>query len=105
MDAIAADKHKLSMEGLLKLEEKMSRVERGLERDSRELNSKLNEIDNGGDVSFCRFQALRYQRITSVGRKRIMGSVIKAIREPVVFGSLEAISNDSNLTICVHLKL
>lgn len=29
MEAIAADKNKLSMEGLLKLEEKMSRVQQG----------------------------------------------------------------------------
>ncbi len=41
MDAIANDKHKLSMEGLLKLEEKMQRIERGLDRDSRELKDKL----------------------------------------------------------------
>lgn len=51
MDVIAADKSKLSMEGLLKLEEKMSRVERGLERDTRELKGKLNGLDKGGDVS------------------------------------------------------
>ena len=56
MDAIAADKHKLSMEGLLKLEEKMSRVERGLESDSSELNNKLNQIDQGGDVSSLDFK-------------------------------------------------
>jgi hypothetical protein len=50
MDLISADKHKLSMEGLLKLEEKMSRVERGLDRDTKELKSKLNGMDKGGDV-------------------------------------------------------
>jgi hypothetical protein len=38
------------MEGLLKLEEKMSRVERGLDRDTKELKSKLNGLDKGGDV-------------------------------------------------------
>lgn len=37
MEAIAADKNKLSMEGLLKLEDKMQRVELGLTRDKREL--------------------------------------------------------------------
>uniref|UniRef100_A0A914XM10 Uncharacterized protein n=1 Tax=Plectus sambesii TaxID=2011161 RepID=A0A914XM10_9BILA len=43
MEAIAADKHKLSMEGLLKLEEKMSRVHQGLQRDKRELQDRIEE--------------------------------------------------------------
>lgn len=44
MNAIAADKHKLSMEGLLKLEEKMRRIDLGLNKDKRELMSKLDDV-------------------------------------------------------------
>ncbi|CAD5217669.1 unnamed protein product [Bursaphelenchus okinawaensis] len=41
MEAISADKSKLSMEGLLKLEEKMSRIQHSLNRDKRELQNKV----------------------------------------------------------------
>uniref|UniRef100_A0A915EC58 Uncharacterized protein n=1 Tax=Ditylenchus dipsaci TaxID=166011 RepID=A0A915EC58_9BILA len=43
MESIAADKTKLSMEGLLKLEERISRIQHGLSRDRRELHYKLGE--------------------------------------------------------------
>ncbi|KAI6177100.1 hypothetical protein M3Y97_00870500 [Aphelenchoides bicaudatus] len=41
MEAISADKNKMSMEGLLKLEEKISRMQHG--KDRRELQYKLSE--------------------------------------------------------------
>lgn len=44
MEAIAQDKNKLSMEGLLKLEEKMRHIDTGLERDRKELQAKLNDV-------------------------------------------------------------
>ncbi|KAH7724490.1 Protein C24A3.1 [Aphelenchoides avenae] len=43
MEAIAADKNKMSMEGLLKLEEKMGRIQHGLHRDRRELQSRVSD--------------------------------------------------------------
>ncbi|KAI6235527.1 hypothetical protein M3Y95_00061000 [Aphelenchoides besseyi] len=43
MEAISADKNKMSMEGLLKLEEKISRMQHALNRDRRELQYKLGE--------------------------------------------------------------
>lgn len=52
MEVIAADKHKLSMEGLLKLEEKMQRIERGLDRDSKELADKFDGASPGSGVPF-----------------------------------------------------
>ncbi|TMS36943.1 hypothetical protein L596_003993 [Steinernema carpocapsae] len=46
METIAADKNKMSMEGLLKLEEKMTRVQQGLNRDKREIHDKINDVVN-----------------------------------------------------------
>ncbi len=50
MEVIAADKNKLSMEGLLKLEEKIQRIEGGLDRDSRELKDKVDSYSRGSEV-------------------------------------------------------
>ncbi|PAV70240.1 hypothetical protein WR25_18582 [Diploscapter pachys] len=47
MEAIAADKNKLSMEGLLKLEEKMSKVQQDLNHDKKDLAGRLSTL--GGD--------------------------------------------------------
>lgn len=60
MEAIAADKNKLSMEGLLKLEEKMTRVQTGnsspihsrdtnsgLYHEKKDLQSKIAGLDDG----------------------------------------------------------
>ncbi|KAI1712728.1 coiled-coil domain-containing protein domain-containing protein [Ditylenchus destructor] len=41
MEAIASDKTKMSMEGLLKLEERISRIQYALNRDRRELHHRL----------------------------------------------------------------
>jgi len=43
MESIASDRTKLSMEGLLKLEERISRISKGLARDRRELRYKLGD--------------------------------------------------------------
>lgn len=47
MESIAADKNKMSMEGLLKLEEKMARIERGLGKESTDLKSRMATMDSG----------------------------------------------------------
>lgn len=44
MNAIADDKHKLSVEGLVKLEDKMDRMHKGIDRDNEELKNKLNTV-------------------------------------------------------------
>ncbi|CAJ0939419.1 unnamed protein product, partial [Mesorhabditis belari] len=51
MEAIAADKNKLSMEGLLLLEEKMSKVQQGLYKDKRDLNDKLAGMTDSAEVN------------------------------------------------------
>ncbi|CAO4386294.1 unnamed protein product [Caenorhabditis nigoni] len=56
MEAIAADKNKLSMEGLLKLEEKMSRVQQGFYHDRKEMNQRLTDLGDGEHVSKIRAQ-------------------------------------------------
>ncbi|KAK0397387.1 hypothetical protein QR680_002109 [Steinernema hermaphroditum] len=56
MEAIAADKNKMSMEGLLKLEEKMSRVQQGLTRDKREIQDKASDV-----ISKDQFNKLKSQ--------------------------------------------
>ena len=45
---ISSDKGKMTMEGTLRLEEKMSRIEQGLERDTKKvLNEKLAGVRSG----------------------------------------------------------
>uniref|UniRef100_A0A1I7URT9 Trichohyalin n=1 Tax=Caenorhabditis tropicalis TaxID=1561998 RepID=A0A1I7URT9_9PELO len=56
MEAIAADKNKLSMEGLLKLEEKMSRVQQGFYHDRKEMNQRLTDLGDGEHVNKIRAQ-------------------------------------------------
>ncbi|CAI5455105.1 unnamed protein product [Caenorhabditis angaria] len=56
MEAIAADKNKLSMEGLLKLEEKMSRVQQGFYHDRKEMNQRLIDLGDGEHVNKIRAQ-------------------------------------------------
>ncbi|CAB3399725.1 unnamed protein product [Caenorhabditis bovis] len=56
MEAISADKNKLSMEGLLKLEEKMSRVQQGFYHDRREINQRLTDLGDGEHVNKIRAQ-------------------------------------------------
>ncbi|CAJ0608858.1 unnamed protein product [Cylicocyclus nassatus] len=51
MEAIAADKNKLSMEGLLKLEEKMTRVQTGLSHDRREISQQIARLEDSDDVN------------------------------------------------------
>ncbi|CAD5222434.1 unnamed protein product [Bursaphelenchus xylophilus] len=46
IEGIAADKNKLSMEGLLKLEEKISRMQHSLNRDRREIQGKLSDSND-----------------------------------------------------------
>uniref|UniRef100_A0A8R1HQP0 Uncharacterized protein n=1 Tax=Caenorhabditis japonica TaxID=281687 RepID=A0A8R1HQP0_CAEJA len=56
MEAISVDKNKLSMEGLLKLEEKMSRVQQGFYHDRKEMNTRLTSLGDGEHVSKIRAQ-------------------------------------------------
>ncbi|CAI2356133.1 unnamed protein product [Caenorhabditis sp. 36 PRJEB53466] len=56
MEAISADKNKLSMEGLLKLEEKMSRVQNGFYHDRKEMNQRLTDLGDGEHVNKIRAQ-------------------------------------------------
>lgn len=44
MEAIAADKGKLTMEGLLRLEERITRIQHAFTRDRRELNASLQAL-------------------------------------------------------------
>ena len=53
MEAIAADKHKLSMEGLLKIEEKMQRIETGLNRDKTELVGRVDVLNGDFFAHHC----------------------------------------------------
>lgn len=50
MEAIAADKSKVSMEGLLKLEEKMARVQTGLVHDRKEITQQISKMSDSDDV-------------------------------------------------------
>ncbi|CAJ0586172.1 unnamed protein product, partial [Mesorhabditis spiculigera] len=50
MEAIAADKNKLSMEGLLKLEEKMSKVQQNLHKDKREISDRLGNMTDSSEL-------------------------------------------------------
>ncbi|EYC20552.1 hypothetical protein Y032_0021g274 [Ancylostoma ceylanicum] len=59
MEAIAADKNKLSMEGLLKLEEKMTRVQAGLSHDRREISQQIASLDESDDVAKLKDQLNR----------------------------------------------
>ncbi|KAL6724469.1 hypothetical protein Aduo_019357 [Ancylostoma duodenale] len=59
MEAIAADKNKLSMEGLLKLEEKMTRVQAGLTHDRREISQQIANLDESADVAKLKDQLNR----------------------------------------------
>ncbi|NP_001360671.1 t-SNARE coiled-coil homology domain-containing protein [Caenorhabditis elegans] len=56
MEAIAADKNKLSMEGLLKLEEKMSRVQQGFYHDRKEMTQRMTDLGDGEHVNKIRAQ-------------------------------------------------
>ncbi|WKY14361.1 hypothetical protein Q1695_000144 [Nippostrongylus brasiliensis] len=51
MEAIAADKNKMSMEGLLKLEEKMAKMQSGLVQDRKGISQQIAELKENDDVA------------------------------------------------------
>lgn len=75
MEAIAADKNKLSMEGLLKLEEKMSRVQNGFNHDRKEMNQRLTDLGDGEHVN--KWAALWFSLIFKILFSRIRAQLNK----------------------------
>lgn len=63
MEAISADKNKMSMEGLLKLEEKISRIQHGLNRDKRELADSLNDSNDKDQMNKIRTQVNKLDEV------------------------------------------
>ncbi|CAI4229264.1 unnamed protein product [Auanema sp. JU1783] len=63
MEAIAADKNKLSMEGLLKLEEKMTRVQTGLYHDKRDLAQKMVNMEENEHTNKLKAQMIKLDSV------------------------------------------
>uniref|UniRef100_A0A914C8I1 Uncharacterized protein n=1 Tax=Acrobeloides nanus TaxID=290746 RepID=A0A914C8I1_9BILA len=57
MEAISADKNKMSMEGLLKLEEKVSKIQNTLNHDVKDLKRKLEELSDSTSTQFSKLKA------------------------------------------------
>ncbi|CAD6189267.1 unnamed protein product [Caenorhabditis auriculariae] len=71
MESISADKNKLSMEGLLKLEEKMSRVQQGFYHDRKEISQRLTELGDGDHLNELSAKAdnIKHQLNTRLDRE------------------------------------
>uniref|UniRef100_A0AC34GPB2 Uncharacterized protein n=1 Tax=Panagrolaimus sp. ES5 TaxID=591445 RepID=A0AC34GPB2_9BILA len=63
MESISADKNKMSMEGLLKLEEKISRIQHGLNRDRKAMVDTLNDVTDKGQINKVRAQVNKLDEI------------------------------------------
>uniref|UniRef100_A0AC34R103 Uncharacterized protein n=1 Tax=Panagrolaimus sp. JU765 TaxID=591449 RepID=A0AC34R103_9BILA len=63
MEAISADKNKMSMEGLLKLEEKISRIQHGLNRDRRQMVDTLNDMNDKETINKIRAQVNKLDEV------------------------------------------
>ena len=63
MEAISADKNKMSMEGLLKLEEKISRIQHGLNRDRRAMADTLNDMSDKEQINKIKAQVNKLDEV------------------------------------------
>uniref|UniRef100_A0A914Y884 Uncharacterized protein n=1 Tax=Panagrolaimus superbus TaxID=310955 RepID=A0A914Y884_9BILA len=63
MESISADKNKMSMEGLLKLEEKISRIQQGLNRDRKAMVDTLSDVNDKGQINKVRAQVNKLDEI------------------------------------------
>uniref|UniRef100_A0AC35FSA3 Uncharacterized protein n=1 Tax=Panagrolaimus sp. PS1159 TaxID=55785 RepID=A0AC35FSA3_9BILA len=63
MESISADKNKMSMEGLLKLEEKISRIQQGLNRDRKAMVDTLSDVSDKGQINKVRAQVNKLDEI------------------------------------------
>lgn len=88
MEAISADKNKMSMEGLLKLEEKISRIQHGLNRDRRQMVDTLNDMNDKETINKIRAQVNKLDEVIDDVEKtqdRVRDKVERQIPQDVSF--------------------
>lgn len=88
MEAISADKNKMSMEGLLKLEEKISRIQHGLNRDKRQMVDTLNDMNDKETIKKIRAQVNKLDEVIDNVEKtqdRVRDKVERQIPQDVSF--------------------
>lgn len=86
MESISADKNKMSMEGLLKLEEKISRIQQGLNRDRKAMVDTLSDVSDKGQINKVRAQVNKLDEIMDEVEKtqdRVRDKVERQIPEDV----------------------